>query len=402
MAGCGCATVILLACGAGAADEPAKANTAAKIPPLTVGKGGAVLRDGKPYRGIGINYFSAFSRTLADPADTTYRQGFDELVKHGIPFIRFMAGGFWPRDWTRYQTDKEAYFRLMDAFVRAAEEKGIGLIPSLCWYNACIPDMVDEPRNQWGNPGSKTIAFMRQYVGQVVSRYANSPAIWAWELGNEYSLDADLPNAAEHRPWVHSDLGTRKERSADDDLTHDMVVTACREFGGEVRRHDALRPITTGHSLPRSAAHHLRTEKSWSADTKEQFAANLIDVTPDPLNLISVHVYPFDKKGRFGQDATSYAAILGLCMETAAKAGKPLFIGEFGASDGEKDGGPEAARKDNLEMIAAIESSGVPLAALWVFDLADQDSFINVTPTNHRSYLLDELGRANQRLSQRP
>jgi hypothetical protein len=369
---------------------------ALKTPTLTVGKDGGILRNGQPYRAIGINYFSAFSRTLADPEDTSYRQGFDELAKRGIPFIRFMAGGFWPKDWKLYREDKEAYFRRMDAFVKAAEEKGIGLIPSLFWYDACIPDLVDEPRSQWANPQSKTVAFMREYVRDVVGRYAASPALWAWELGNEYSLDADLPNAAEHRPWVHPDLGTRKERTAADDLTHDMVVAACKLFGEEVRKYDPARPITTGHSLPRSSACHQRMEKSWTPDTRDQFMANLLDVTPDPINVISVHVYP--ETGRFGQDKVSYEAILGLCMQTARNAGKALFVGEFGASDAEKDGGPEAARRANQELFAAIESTRVPLAALWVFDLTDQDSFINVTPINHRSYLLEEIRRANERV----
>jgi hypothetical protein len=263
---------------------------------------------------------------------------------------------------------------------------------------ACFPDLVDEPCSAWGDPNSKTLAFMRQYIEDVVKRYVNSPAIWAWELGNEHSLAADLPNAAEQRPPIHPTLGTRKERSAADDMTQEMIVTACKEFGNAIRTFDKVHPITTGHSLPRSAAHHMRIERSWTADSKDEFAANLIEVTPDPVNLISVHVYPGDKQKRFGQTTVSFADILSLCMQTSRKAGKALFVGEFGAPDRTEDGGPEAARKDNLEIIAALESTGVPLAALWVFDLSDQDSFINVTPTNARSYLLDLLQEANLRL----
>ena len=373
-----------------------------KPPAISVGPNGTVLKDGKPYRGIGVNYFSAFGRTLADASDTSYRQGFEELAKHDIPFIRFMGGGFWPKDWKLYREDKAAYFRLMDGVVKSAEEFGIGLIPSLFWWDACTPDLVDEPRNQWGNPDSKTIAFMRQYVRDVVERYAHSPAIWAWELGNEYSLAVDLPNAADNRPWAKPDLGTRAQRDASDDLTHDLIVTACRQFAQAVRQYDKAHLITTGHSLPRASAHHQRIEKSWTQDTREQLQANLLDVTPDPANLISVHVYPFDKERRFDQDTTTFAEVLSLCMQASQKSGKPLFIGEFGASDTEKDGGPEAARKHNLEILDAIKSTGVPLAALWVFDLSDQDSFINVTPTNHRHYLLDELSRANKEMRNEP
>jgi hypothetical protein len=389
--------VCCLLCGYCAAQDQPKPQTAA----LTVGKDGVIVRDGKPYRGIGINYFSAFTRTVANPEDTSYREGFEELAKRGIPFVRFSGCGFWPTNWKLYREDKEKYFRLFDGVVKCAEEKGVGLIPSLFWHLPCVPDLVDESCGQWGNPNSKTIAFMRTYTAEVVQRYKDSPAIWVWELGNEFSLAADLPNAADHRPPVYPNLGTRAARSAADDMTHDMIVTACRLFAEEVRKYDKQRPITTGHSLPRASAHHQRAEKSWTADSKDELQANLIDVTPDSMDLISIHVYPMDGKGRFNQEKTSYEELLTLCMQAAAKTGKALFVGEFGASDTEKDGGPETARKANMEMIAAIEKTRVPLAALWVFDLSDQDSFINVSPTNHRAYLLDELRKANQRLREK-
>lgn len=382
-----------VACGLCAIAE--KAPTA----PLRIGPGGVALKDGQPYRGIGINYFSAFNRMLDDAGDTSYREGFDELAKRGIPFIRFAACGFWPKNWTLYLENKEAYFKLMDAFVKTAEEKGLGLIPSLFWYDACVPDIVGEPRSQWGNPESKTLAFMRQYTREMVTRYLDSPAIWAWEFGNEYNLGADLPNAAEHRPWIHPKLGTPKTRSEADDLTHEMIVSACREFAKEVRKYDKLRPITCGHSLPRPAAQHMRTEKSWTHDTRQQFAANLLEVNPDPANLISVHIYPFEKDSRFAEENVTYAEVLALALKTANGAGKALFAGEFGAPDTEKDGGPEAARKHFTELLGAIETSRVPLAALWVFDLPHQDSFINITPANHRSYQLEEIAQANQRLA---
>jgi hypothetical protein len=366
-------------------------------PSVTVGEGGVLLKDGMPYRGIGVNYFDAFSRTLENPGDTSYRKGFEELAKRGIPFVRFMACGFWPADWKPYFSGKEDYFKRMDGVVRAAEEYGVGLIPSLCWHYPTIPDLVGESCNQWGNPDSKTIAFMEQYVREVVSRYVDSPAVWAWELGNEYSLAADLPNAAEHRPYVAPLMGTAPSRSEADEITHDMVVSALAEFAKEVRALDKARPITTGNSLPRPAAHHMRTERSWTHDSREEFAANLLAVTPDPVNMASIHLYAFDQK-RFDQESAPYAEILSLCVKAAASVGKAVFVGEFGAPDGPEDGGPEKARADALAILDAIEQSKVPLAALWVFDFASQNSTCNVTPTNQRAYLLDAVAEANRRV----
>jgi hypothetical protein len=355
-----------------------------------------VLRkDGAPYRGIGVNYFDAFSRTLANPADTSYRQGFAELAKLKIPFARFMACGFWPKDWKLYLEDKEQYFKLMDGVVRAAEASGVGLIPSLFWHSPAVPDLVGEPRDQWGNPSSKTHAFMRQYVREVVTRYRNSPAIWGWEFGNEYSLDADLPNAAQHRPQVVPELGTPTSRSARDDLTHDAMAIAFTTFGEEVRKHDPHRIIVTGNSLPRPSAWHQWKEKSWKQDTEEQYAERLLLDNPDPVNVVCIHLYEPTEK-RFGREVPA-EDLLRLTKGIAARTRKPLFVGEFGAWV-QGPNGEDAAKPRFRQVLSAIEESGVSLAALWVYDFGGQGQSWNVTPTNTRSYQLTAIAEANQRL----
>jgi hypothetical protein len=286
---------------------------------------------------------------------------------------------------------------MLDDVVRAAEETGIGLIPSLFWFSACVPDIVGESRGAWGDPESKTIAFMRQYIADVVPRYVNSPAIWAWEFGNEYDLAADLPNAATHRPYVHPRLGTPAERTEKDDMTTDMVVTAYREFAKAVRQDDPHRAITTGNSLPRPAAHHMLTEGSWTHDTREQFQQRLILTSPDPIDLVSVHVYPFDPEARF-DGKTTYEEILSLAMAACQKAGKALFVGEFGAADDGKHGGPEGPKHENRVLVDAIVNSGVPLAAIWVYDLEQQADTFSITPENDRAYLLELVADANKRM----
>src|SRR5690606_25867933 len=103
-----------------------------------------------------------------------------------------------------------------DAFVQAAEEEGIGLIPSLFWQINTIPDIVFEPINKWGEPDSDTIKFMRTYTREVVSRYKDSPAIWAWEFGNEMNLEVDLPH---HKPQVSVENGTPFMRTGADRIS---------------------------------------------------------------------------------------------------------------------------------------------------------------------------------------
>lgn len=364
--------------------------------PLQVGEDGAVLKDGRPYRGVGVNYFSAFSRTIEDPEDTSYREGFAVLCAHNVPFIRFMACGFYPSNWKLYREDRTEYFRRFDRFVKDAEEAGLGLIPSLFWFDACVPDLVGEPRSAWGEPSSKTHAFMCAYVAEVVGRYVDSPAIWAWELGNEYNLAADLPNAAQHRPPIVPHWGSPTERSAADDMTHAMIVTASRAFAQAVRAHDAVRPVTTGHSIPRAAQHHLRAEGVWRDDAPAQFEAILLELAPDPIDLVSVHMYAQARK-RFGRDDVAYAELLEVCRGAAAKAGKALFLGEFGASHAADAGGVGQGKATVLAMLEAVEASAIPLAAFWVYDLPQQTGSYNVTPEEN-AYVLDALEAVNTRL----
>ncbi len=383
--------VLLVASGTAAADD---ANPAT----LTISADGALLKDGARYRGVGVNYFSAFSRTLADPNDTSFREGFQALAERDIPFARFMACGFWPSDWKLYQEDREAYFARLDAVVDAADEAGVGLIPSLFWWNGVVPDLVGEPRNQWGNPDSKTIAFMRAYTREVVQRYLDSPTIWAWEFGNEYDLAIDLPNAADHRPWVVPKMGTPTERSEADDLTGPMLITALQEFAKTVRELDPHRPITSGNSLPRPSALHQRQDLSWTHDSKEEFKQSLLYENPDPLDLVSIHVYPHVHGERFGQPYTSYDELLSLSMEACKSAHKALFVGEFGAPDDAEHGGPDKARREVLQLITDLELNEVPLSALWVYDYPRQDDSINVTPDNDRKPFLRAIQLANHRI----
>lgn len=368
------------------AAEPA----AAPPPGLTV-REGRLWRDGRPYRGVGANYFSLFYRTLKDPGDTSYDDGLRRLGEAGVPFVRFMACGFWPVDWDLYLRDKEAYFKRLDGVVRSAEKHRVGLIPSLFWHPATVPDSVGEPLDQLGNPAGKTLAFIARYTEEVVRRYRDSPAIWGWEFGNEYNLGADLPNAASHRPPVWPTLKTAPERTARDDLTSEAMLAAFRCFGAAVRRFDAHRVLITGNSMPRPGAYHNTLEKSWTRDTREQFGEVLLRDNPAPFDVLSVHLYGHHGEG----GTTNVAELAALLREVSGRAGKPLFVGEFGAP---KTLGPEKEKALFVELLGAVEASQAPLAAVWVFDHSGQDKDWNITFENARGYMLTLVAEANRRM----
>lgn len=356
---------------------------------------GQLQHNGKPYRGIGANYFSLFGRTLHDPSDKSYRDRLARLSQADIPFVRFMACGFWPIDWDLYRRDKDAYFGRLDDVVKSAEESGIGLIPSLFWHVSTIPDLVGEPMDQFGNPESKTAAFIRQYTEEVVLRYKDSPAVWGWEFGNEFSLAVDLPNASQHRPPVWPTLKTATKRTHRDELSSRMMLAAFAEFAKTVRKHDPHRILITGNSVPRPSAFHNSKERSWKTDSREQFETILLRDNPDPFDTLCVHLYPSKEGKGYPGGATSMDELVRIVQSTASKAGNPLFIGEFGAS---RELGKTEERAKFLNMVAAIERQGVALSAFWVFDYRRQEKDYNVTFDNSRRYMLEIVGEANRRM----
>jgi len=361
---------------------------------LQVDTNGVLTLNGKPFRGIGVNCFNLFYRTLGNPEDTSYRDTLKTLEANGIPFVRFAACGYWPRDFKLYREDPEKYFKLMDGVVKSAEEDHVGLIPSFVWYYAAVPDMVGEPMQAWGDPKSKTIAFLRKYTSEIVTRYNNSPAIWGWEFGNEFSLAADLPNAKDFRPHIDPNLGTVPgPRSERDDMTHANIRAAFVEFAKEVRKHDKHRIIISGNSFPRPSAWHQMHEHGWGQDTREQYEEMLLGDNPDPVNTLCVHMYT-DMPTRFGKPIT-FDESLRTTMEISRKARKPLFVGEFGAQRQDDAG---ATKKLFGEMLSALEKNNVPLAALWVFDYGPQDKDWNVTATNERSWMLTAISEFNRRI----
>jgi len=343
---------------------------------------GRLQRGGAEVRAVGVNYFDCFLRTLTRGETTSYEEGFAVLAEYEIPFARFCATGYWPSELKLFQADRAEYFRRMDLVVRSAEKHGIGLIPSLFWWLACVPDLVKEPVSAWGDPSSKTHEFMREYVQAVVSRYAASPAIWAWEFGNEYSLVGDLPNAMANLPAVQTELGTRATRTARDALTYDQIAVAFREFGREVRKYDPVRPITTGDAILRTTGWHNRAEHNWKKDSAEESEEMLKLMNPEPVGLISIHCY--------GEDLMR----IGEAARAAASLGKSLFLGEFQVKELDS---PEA-RVRFEKVLAELEAHKVALAAIWVFDFAGQEGEFNIRRGNGREWELEMIREANRRI----
>ncbi len=233
---------------------------------LTVDSRGVLIRNGAPYRGVGVNYYDAFLRTLRNPDDVSYREGFAQLGAHGIPFARMAAGGYTGKDLQLCLTDREAYFQKLDAVIQSAQKSNVGLIASVFWSIAAVSEAVHEPRERWADAQSATRKFMRQYTQDVVSRYAHSPAIWGWEFSCELSLPFNLGPG---------------EARADRALTYETFRSAALDFAQVVRKIDSQRMLVTGNSIPRANAYH-NASGGRGADTEDQFATSCSAIIPVP------------------------------------------------------------------------------------------------------------------------
>jgi len=262
---------------------------------LSVNGQGILMRHGRPYRGIGVNYYDAFIRCLRNPGDDSYRGGFEELGARGIPFARFNAGAFLADDVRLYLTDRDSYLRRLDGVVAAAEKAHVGLIASLFWNISAVSDAVNEPRVRWADEGSATRQLMRKYTQDIVSRYVNSPAVWGWEFSNELSLPLD-----------RSPGSVPPERA----LSYDVFQNAALDFAGTVRKIDPRRILLTGNSLPRPNAYHGSVVGRGGPDTEEQFARILLRDNPGPFSPICIHASPASVGSYFADRQVSFQELL--------------------------------------------------------------------------------------------
>lgn len=273
---------------AAAGDLNGQSTTASTLG-IKVSPEGVLLKDGQPFRAVGVNCFDCFYNSLIDANDTSYMQAFEVLKCHNIQFVRFSLSGFYPIHFQLYFQNKPEFYRRLDAMVQSAEQNGIGLMPSFFWTKFCISDIFGEHINKWGDTNSQTRQFMRSFTTEVVLRYKDSPAIWGWEFGNEDSLGCDLPNAAEWRPFVDPNYGTPAYRTAEDDLTSDILHSALTDFAQTIRAVDPSRVISSGNAFMRPSQWHQYTYNSWDTDTPAQTKEMIDYLNPDPVDIISVH-----------------------------------------------------------------------------------------------------------------
>lgn len=342
-------------------------------------RSGKLMHKGREFRGFGINYFGAFGAAILNPDKGVprYQDGFKVIRKYNIPVIRFMAGTYSAANWKLYQTNRTEYFKRFDAFVAEAEKQDIGLIGSLFWRRHTITALHKEHHSAVGDPQSKSCNFARTYIKEVVGRYTGSPAIWGWEIGNEYNLQMDLPN------WPGG-------------MTSPDTIKFFEMCANDIRKYDRHRVILSGNSRPRESAWHNTNakRKRWRPDTLAQYTQIIARDNPDPIDTLSIHTYEIKPGLYFADKPVDYAGFLRETVAIGSRLDKPVIIGEFGVDN-------SGELKDNKKRFAwflsNIAKAGVPLAMVWVYDHGGAEGW-GIKETNSRKYQLEMLSAANKRI----
>lgn len=376
-----------------------------------------VLAAGAQRPPASVNIVGAFWSAIWDGDNgiaQTAAAATDACLRRNFSFVRFGASAFWPSEQSLWLNNSEAYWNLMDQTIDALESGGCThLVPSLFWNSFCFADLMGEPLGQLaagarGQPSRSWRATL-DYIQQFVSRYSSRSSIYMWELGNEWNLLVDL-DQSKFCNSCNPPSGTPSFRTrADNVSTADWQVISTA-WAAAIRSYDPqLRPIGSGHAVPRPDAEHLRASygdpnhTDWRNDTYDQFVTNLGDVHTC-CDMVSAHIYPGPDLVRWGNLTDPLSADMLLYIQAAvqavnAQSGKEMkiYVGEYGQLPAGKDPASFNASRpfvDAMLSLLAATAPGVPpsqvpapgvagltaFSMAWVWEFGSQNSTWSLWP----------------------
>eukprot|EP00831_Metopus_contortus_P056868 TRINITY_DN4910_c0_g1_i2.p1 TRINITY_DN4910_c0_g1~~TRINITY_DN4910_c0_g1_i2.p1 ORF type:complete len:477 (+),score=85.86 TRINITY_DN4910_c0_g1_i2:242-1672(+) len=242
---------------------------------------GKLYKDGKEYRGFGLNasYLSDKVLNVGKDAKESFK-AIEYLGKKKIPYVRTWLG--YLGNWKPYFNDEKKYWENMDLLVDAFEKANVGLIPTLFWKHEYIPWEFNESQKDMMNPDSKGRKFMAEYTKKFINRYKDRKIIWMWEWSNESNYAWNLPHE-------------RKKKNQNDVLTHELGMTISKAFAEEVRQLDPYRPISTGNGSVREDFYNraMNLRNLWKKDTLAEQLIAAKWCAPDPYDTLSIHRYMY-------------------------------------------------------------------------------------------------------------
>ena len=163
---------------------------------LYAGSDGALMKDGEEFYGVGVNYYALVNGSFKKDWDISGSlEGLEILASYDVRVVRFNLCVYYANEWEYVIDGEENYLAVLDAVVDKAAALDIGLIPCFFWHPSSVPDYFDEPAGTaWADINSRTMKFVLSFTETIVTRYAESSAIYGWEFGNEINLSSDNPD----------------------------------------------------------------------------------------------------------------------------------------------------------------------------------------------------------------
>jgi hypothetical protein len=390
----------LLFCSLGSCATQAGAATTAAQAEISIGANKVDLFSqytGTASGGDGSAAYRRVTRAMA-------RKSLDDAREAGIRYLRVSMSGRTSavqgdgRDsLDLWRTNPKLFWSQVDEMMDDLDARGIQIVPVLMWASGKFPRMTGEPLGEmFRNPASKSWKLLTGFVTDFVTRYRARNSVLFYELTNELNNYADL------------DLVRRCKKNKDDCVegdrfTADEMILYTRRFAELIRSLDPKRLISSGFSIPRGSAQHLRaspewtvSKTDWTPDSREEFGKNLESIHAG-VDIISIHLYGGKTNWRFG--SSDAVDLLVEAKRVADRAGKPLFVGEFG------DANAVAAdeRSHVVRMINKILELKVAYSAVWAWEL-----YLNKTYVTHENrhtrpslepgytdYLIERIRQAN-------
>ena len=335
-----------------------------------------IMLGGEPFYGIGTNYYNAYLRELTEPQCGDITDGIKGIAEYELPFIRARFSPWGDEGMEYFWNDRETYFKATDKLVSLCEQNKIGIIATLVWTTNSyhkdgwtFAELIEEP-------DSEGYRQMLAYMKAIITRYKNSPAIWGWEVGNEFNLGCDM-----HDTTLTADALKR---------FYSAVTPFIRKWDG------TKRIISTGNSQNRYASWHLMNKREdWSYDNAEQqkYMAEMWK-TPE-ISVNSIHVY--NRTQVVDAEIKSVDEYLSFMVKISKQLGTPLFIGEYcdderGKPETENDTEENSLKKFDV-LHEAVMNNDVQLSCLWIFDRSTDDY---TNPTDYNRHMLAKAQQGNK------
>jgi len=370
-----------------------------------VKNGTGLFLAGEPYQAMGMNKFDLFHQFLGVAHGNHFNAGstgrtitkplaldhLDDAEDEGIRYFRIAGVGFYPAHmnlWLNTGT-RNTYWSYFDEMVDECADRGIKLVPVIWWNKWLFPDMAAESFDQLFVSGSDARDYLFEYAEELVDRYKDDDTILFWELTNEINLGADLDYGSRTSTGIAPSLGTPTQRDASDNYSTAEMADLMEDLADLIKGLDPTRLISAGYSRPRPNAYHLAASPEWSGpdwttDSISEMTSYMSSVNPDPIEIVSIHLYNNGDHEQLGNDGKYNPDILADYKTAIDSLGKVTYLGEYGDYDPfvVDDRSANFTRRITLELL----DLRIPISSLWVWQFfqgsttTEQD--LSITPTN--------------------